>query len=302
MTKRKRKSITYLLRGNAPKDIIAAKARTQDLLNYYWDEHAALSRQRHLIRDEIGEALITACTSDYTFNHWQRSVKYRYSLHPLCTIGSTRFAGGRFNYGEDINAELSSFPALYIAIDKDTALQEHLGQNENNTTPGLSPREAALTNPISETTVSISGKLDKIFDLTCSDNLSAFIKLIKKFKLPYQLIKQAEKLNINKSKIISTKAKLHADLLNPNWREKPVRYDIPANSQIFGHLVYIAGIEGILYPSKLTRKNCLAIFTHNFNQSDSWIQLDDEAPDKLVPKKIDEANWRLCDLNHDDII
>jgi len=301
MSKRQGKSFRYLLRGNSAKDIQAAEKLSRDLLYYYWSEHAELARQRNEIQDEIRNILIQSCRSDYEFTRWQRGVKYKYCLHPLCTLGSLSFIGGRFNYGSSINAEIPFFPALYIAEDKDTALQEHLGQEARNSNANLSPREAALANPSSETIVSLSGKLDKVFDLTCDDNLVQFVRLLKAFKLPTRLVNQAEKLRIPKSSIIQTKSRLVKDLLNPDWREKPSNYDIPANSQIFSYLIYLAGIEGILYPSTLTKKSCLVVYPSNFEKSDSFIQIDDEPPHKSVPTRIDESNWQLCDMGADAV-
>src|SRR5207253_1985063 len=85
-------------------------------------------------------------------------------------------------------------------------------------------------------------------------------------------------------------------LLNPNWRNVPTLCDIPANSQIFGQLVLNAGIEGILYPSKLTGDHCLAIFPVNFAGSSSYVELGADAPTKLLgPRRIDAGNWESCD-------
>ncbi len=101
--------------------------------------------------------------------------------------------------------------------------------------------------------------------------------------------------------IIKSPGKLLESLLIPNWRDIPSRYDIPANSQIFGHLVSMSGIEGILYLSKLTYEPCLAIFVHNFFGTESYIQLDDEPPHKKVPTRIDGRNWRTCELSPNEI-
>ena len=88
----------------------------------------------------------------------------------------------------------------------------------------------------------------------------------------------------------------------PNWRVNSVDWDIPANPQIFGHLISLAGIEGILYPSKLTKKKCLAIFPHNFANTDSYVCLDDEPPQQTVPIRIDSKNWRISELEPKDIL
>ena len=96
--------------------------------------------------------------------------------------------------------------------------------------------------------------------------------------------------------VIKTVSKLLESLLDPNWRVMPSNYDIPANSQIFGHICYTAGIEGILYPSKLTKKPCLAIFPTNFNNSDSYVQLDGDLPHKNIIAKIDRSNYHKCEI------
>ncbi len=188
-----------------------------------------------------------------------------------------------------------------MATDKDTALQEHLGQQNNNESK-LTPREVALTNPASETIVSVSGQLDKVFDLTNEKNLFPFTKIINKFVISNKLALMAKKLRIPKPEIIKTPTKLLKTFLDPNWRERPNNFDIPSNSQIFGHLVYTAGIEGILYPSKFTDKLCLAIYPRNFPNTDSFILIDDELPHNKVPKRIDGTNWRICELNANEII
>lgn len=294
-------SIEYLLEQGNLEGLKAAKQRAGKLSKYYWNEYSELARQRNAVKEELEQALIQSCISDYEFKHWQRAVKYKYGLHPLSTLGSLSWVGGRFNIGEEINSEVTSFPALYLASDKDTALQEHLGQQETSKKSKLTPRELALTNPSSETIVSVSGCLDKVFDLTEVKNLTLFVNLIKNFVLSGGLKAQAKQLNLPVS-IMKTTSQLLSNLLIPEWRLLPVNMDIPSNSQIFGHLIYSAGIEGILYPSKLTKKPCLAIFPRNFSNTDSTIYLDDEVPHKAVPKKVDSKNWRVCELSFEDIL
>ena len=67
-----------------------------------------------------------------------------------------------------------------------------------------------------------------------------------------KLIALAKKLTIDTPTIVKTTKQLTETLLSYNWQLLPANYDVPANSQIFGHIIYIAGIEGILYhPSSL---------------------------------------------------
>ncbi len=182
-------------------------------------------------------------------------------------------------------------------------MQEHLGQVDF---PGsqLTAAEMALVNPSSETIVSISGQLDTVFDLTQANNLIGFVELIKHFTLSDELLffPKTKKLIIPKLEIINTPQLLLESLLDPKWRLLPSNYDVPSNSQIFGHLIYQAGIEGIIYPSKFTNELCLIIFPHNFPGTDSYLLMDDEAPHENVPKRIDSNNWRICDLAFNELV
>lgn len=296
-----KRSVQYLLEAGTLADMQEAKLITAALVKYQWDYYAELARQRNAIQEEIKEALIQTCIS-YEPCKWQRAVKYKYGLHPLSTVGSLTYIGGRFNTGSGVNTEVPNFPALYLAQDKDTALQEHLGQEPATLGSELTPRESALTNPTSETIVSVSGKLDKVFDLTNADNLAPFVEVIKNFTLSDELKAIAKNLQIENPGIVKTAAKLRETLLHHDWRELPNNYDVPSNSQIFGHLVFSSGIEGILYPSKLTEKPCLAVFPRNFFGTDSYIMLDDETPHPKVPRRIDGSNWRVSEWGANEII
>ncbi len=78
-------------------------------------------------------------------------------------------------------------------------------------------------------------------------------------------------------------------------------YDVPSGSQIFGQLIYFAGVEGILYTSKLTGKDCLAIYPDNFGKSDSFIELDDDPPSPKVPTRLDSENFKICHLPFNEL-
>lgn len=294
----KKREISYLLESGTLADLRKAKSDTEKLLKYQWMYYSELAQQRSEIQDKIRDALIQTAIA-YEINNWQRAVKYKYGLHPLSTVGSLTFIGGRFNTGKGVNTEVPVFSGLYIAQDKDTALQEHLGQISNAN--GLTPREVALTNPSSESIVSISGKFDKIFDLTNYENLEPFVKLINKFKISKGLKIIAHELGLPNPEIIKTSKKLGETLLIPDWRTVPANFDVPSNSQIFGHLITLAGIEGILYPSKLTKKPCLVVYPQNFVATDSYLELDDDTPHYKVPKRLNSTNWRICELTPEEI-
>jgi len=281
-------------------DINLRKKRMENLLEYQWRLYSELARQRNEIQDQIKKVLIQSCLSNYEFHHWQRAVKYKYGLHPFSTVGSLSYIGGRFNTGKGVNSEVPHFPALYLAKNKDTALQEHLAQ-EKPKAGCLTSREIALTNPSSETIISVSGHMDKVFDLRTHKSLESLVKLFKHFTLSNDLIKLGKDLKITTPTVINTAKSLLGALLSLHWRREPAISDIPSNSQIFGHLVYSGEIEGILYPSKFTHQPCLALFPRNCYKTDSFIKIDDETPHKNVPDVINSSNWRMCDLKFEEI-
>jgi hypothetical protein len=298
--KKKSKAVTYLLEKSNLADMKAAREWTEKLLDYHWKFYFELAYQRNQNSEKIKDALNESCISNFEFSDWQRAVKYKYSLHPLCTAGSITFIGGRFNTGRDINSQIPEFQCLYVTIDKDTALQETLGQ-EPPKNKNLSPQEMALSNPQSETIVAVRGRLDKVIDLRKPKNLKKLIAVLKTFKLSKEIKRLAKEANLDEPMIIKTEKALLDTVLEGHWRDKPVNFDIPANSQIFGYLVFLAGIDGIIYPSKLTKKDCLAIFPKNFENGESFVELTDEPPNEKVPRRIDASNWKISEATSDEL-
>jgi len=130
---RKPGSITYILEQGSVEGLIANKERMKALLRYWWDHYSALSYQRNQVEDRLHQALLEACTSNYYFEGWQRVVAYKYSFDPLSTVGSIIDIGGRFNTGKEVNPSIPFFPALYLASDRTTALEEKYGVIDSDT-------------------------------------------------------------------------------------------------------------------------------------------------------------------------
>lgn len=268
-------------------DIVKSKKLYEDLVEFHWRYYFELAFQRNKIRDELNASLRDAA-APFEFSQWQRIVKYKYSLDPLSATGSLSDPGGRFNIGAIDTTRYPMFPALYLAADKGTALAEVLGREKD--VGSLTPEELALTKPDSISAVSVSGKLDAVLDIRVSGNLSEFVNLIKTFRLSRPLIVEARRLRFP-VQLIATVAELKRVLMLDNWRNWPMLYDVPAGGQIFGGIAVDAGIEGILYESVLTGKKCLAVFPQNFQNSSSYVELDDPAPSDYVRTRMDSSNF-----------
>ncbi len=276
-----------LLESGRISDIVRSKKFYEDLVEFHWRYYSELAFQRKKIREQLNSSLRGAA-SGFQFLRWQRVVKYKYSLDPLSAKGSLSDPGGRFNVGAIDPTRYPMFPALYLASDKGTALAEVLGRDKN--VGSLTPEELALTKPDSISAVSVSGKLESVLDVRASSNLSTLVNLIKSFRLSKPLILEARRLGFP-LQLITTEAELKSVLMYDNWRNWPLLYDVPAAGQIFGGIAVDAGIEGILHDSALTGKECLAVFSQNFVNSTSYIQLDDPAPSDDVRPRLDSTNF-----------
>jgi hypothetical protein len=87
-------------------------------------------------------------------------------------------------------------------------------------------------------------------------------------------------------RLVATADELHNSFMLENWREYPSVVNTPANSQLFGHLLSVAGFEGALFSSTRTGKGNLVLFTRQFKNSASLVRV-------LNPP----TNARCCELS-----
>jgi hypothetical protein len=273
------KRVSYNLDQFTLADIKQGKERQKVFSRIYWDRDSEFAYQRSLIKDEIKAALVAAAIKPFTFTGYQRTVKYKWSEDPLSNEGSLKDGGGRFNIGDIDPTRFPVFPALYLAEDKDTAIQE-MFQCEPVGKGGLTARELALNKSDSITIVSVYGSLETIIDLYNPEQLQGFVDLIKNFNTTVSLKSELKKLGDEKSHVKTVEELLSA-LYEPNWRSMAMHLDLPCASQVFGQLVVDAGIEGIRYKSKFTGKPCLAIFPQNFMEPDSFVNIMGEYPPSI---------------------
>jgi RES domain-containing protein len=238
---------------------------------------------------QLLDALRSQTLPSYAFESWSRIVDYRYSLDPLSNAGSLKGDGGRFNIGAELSpGTFTPFPALYVAEDYETAFNERFGRAEKRKTRTLSAEELALRAPGSFTQVRLNGNIEQVIDVGDLDALKPFIDILRDFPVPRVVLQAARQLGLRQTSwLIRSASLLQRKLLDPNWRLVPVQFDLPANSQIFARLAVAAGLHGILYPSsKQSGKRCMALFTQNWSNSRSFVEISDPVPREAKRRQI----------------
>lgn len=266
---------------------LAAKTHLDTLQRALYFELEPL-RQRNEAR--LRDALLSQTLSSFEFDGWSRIVDYRYGLEPLSVAGSLKAEGGRFNIGSELSpAAFTAIPALYVAEDYETAFRERLAGPSSVKSGDLSAQELALRSPGSFTQVRLRGLIENLLDIGNLETLRAFASVLREFPIPRDVRQLARKLGLRPPPwLIRSPVTLQRQLLHPNWRMLPQQFDLPANSQIFGRIAAAAGIHGILYPSsRHVAKRCIALFPQNWPESNSFIEVTDQAPEGAHLTRID---------------
>ena len=245
-------------------DVIRLRHSQRELVEYHHQSYFELAFQRSQVFDKIKTTLLEIAEPDYEFRDYFRAVEWCYSLQPLSYRGNLLSVGGRFNIGDIDKKLFPPFPALYFSEDFETSTKELFGglskkyKQENE-----DPYFNALATQDSVTLVKLRGGLSSVIDLTKSEKFGRFVNLITDFKISPQLKTMAKNLKLPQPDVIRTPSVFLKSVLESDWRKAPMLVDVPSNSQIFGQLVFESGISGILYPSRLTEKKCLAVFPFN---------------------------------------
>lgn len=263
-----------LLEYFTDEEALGWRAKSEDVQRYHYLWWFELEGQRAAHQPKLIDALrsITGITVD--LSGWGRALQYKYSDSPLSCVGSLKWVGGRFNYGVDIDSSrYAPFPALYLAEDMETGLRELQGLTRDNTRNGLNSGELDLCARNGVAWVSVSGNVSNVFDLTHAGNLEGVAEIISTFKLSKAVRDVEKKLSIAPVRLISTAEELFNSFMLENWRELPTVVNTPANSQLFGHLLSIAGFEGALFSSTRTGNKNLALFPRQFKNSASLVRV-----------------------------
>ena len=270
-------------------DIEQWRVKQASLFDFQWEGYSYYANERSKLADKIQKSLIKGAIN-FEFDKWSRVLTQKYNNNPLSAAGSRLHSiGGRFNFGQIDPTKYPPFSCLYIASDHDTAMAEKFSSNASDKS-GIR-REEFAGSLVSYSLTRLSGKLDLVLDVTDKKALSPFINVIKKIPVPDELKKKAKKLKLPEPQNVRTWTQLKNVLRNHDWAAQPSLLTIPSSSQIFGHIVYNAGIQAILYRSKHTGKLCLGVFPENFEDKSGYLKLADPAP-KGVQTELSKKTWR----------
>lgn len=261
----------------------ADAGRLREFQQFYF---GSLASQRAGVRERLKAALLKEA-KPCKISLWARIVDFQYSTEPLSAEGSLCYVGGRYNVGNIDPSRFPPFQALYIAKDFDTAYREKFGAEHATRNKGVTPEEMFLAKTKSWTKLAISGELDRVFTMD-EASLKKFIELTKSFRLPKELLAMAADLHLGPPmpNVISTAKSLVISLSRQDWRNLPVGFDIPSNSQVMGELAKAAGIQAIRFRSSRAGGWCLAIFPENLDDRRSYIEIADKVPSGVKISRI----------------
>jgi hypothetical protein len=263
-----------LLEYFTDEEALGWRAKSADVQNYHYLWWFELEAQRAVHQQPLIDAVRSTPAVTVDLSGWGRAIQYKYSDSPLSCVGSLKWVGGRFNYGVDIDSSrYAAFPALYLAEDMETGLREMQGLTRESARNGLTAGELDLCAKNGVAWIAVAGKVSNIFDLTRPDSLEGVARIISTFTLS-KAVRDAEKrLSAAPLRLITTAEELLISFMLENWREFPTVVNTPANSQLFGHLLSIAGFEGALFSSTRTGNKNLVLFPRQFKNSTSLVRV-----------------------------
>ncbi len=277
-------------------ELIAWRAKSQDVQAYHYLWFFELEAQRATSQQQLLSALRSVPGVQVDLAGWGRAIQYKYSDRPLSCIGSLKWVGGRFNYGIDIDtSRFTPFPALYLAQDMETGLREMHGLTRENSRAGLTASELNLCAANGVAWIAVSGETHNVFDLTHAQNLKRFADVIATFKLSKTVRQVEKKLGAAPLRLIASAAELRDSFMLESWREFPSMMNTPANSQLFGHLLCLAGFEGVLFSSTRTGQRNLALFTRQFKNSSSIVRVLNP-PSSVSGWELNASTYKMLEI------
>ena len=265
------------------KEISQDRELFREFYSYLRDER---QKKEELLRQALFEQ-----SSSWTDNLC-RIVQFRFSQDPLCTYGSLK-KSGRFNCGKHQDI-VTPFPALYLASDHETAMEEKFPSNFQTARGLLSDKELSL-DVRNHSFFNVKVSFQKTLDLRKRNSLKGFFSIILKFKIPTHIKNRITRTNSKRKP--SNKVKLSvikefevflATVFDPLHKEIEVYLQHPSNPQWLGHYCQLAGIEAIIYPSIRSCGHNLAVFPEALE------------PESFVEILCENESLKRYQMNHDN--
>lgn len=260
----------------------------------FWEDYwVFLSREREKLIDDIKDSIFGARSGALEIQKLSRIVEGLYGHDPLCTVGSLKAPGGRFNFGQ-ISSSIISFHALYLAENYQTAFcEKYIYRDDEKLADGLTPTDLHFEEPNTNVHCKVNIYLENYLDLRNQGTLIEFLSVISKIEPSEELQAKAFKLKMGRLSTAKTEEKLLKNVFESNYKQWGTWFDQPSNSQWIGHYAKLAGLQAIAYPScRNTSGYNLAVFTENFENTDAYIEITD--PVSFIDptrKRIDSSNF-----------
>lgn len=260
----------------------------------FWEDYwGFLAREREKHIDDIKDSIFSSKSGELEVKKLSRIVEGLYGHDPLCTIGSIKSAGGRFNFGQ-ISSSIISFQSLYLAENYQTAFcEKYLYREDEKLADGLIPTDLHFEEPSTNVHCKVDVYLQNFLDLRVKGTLENFLSVISKIEPTEELQVRAFKLKMGRLSTTKTEEKLLKNIFESNYKQWGTWFDQPSNSQWIGHYAKLAGLQAIAFPScRNTAGYNLAIFTENFDNSDAVIEITDQVS-FIDPtrKRVDNSNF-----------
>jgi hypothetical protein len=177
----------------------------------------------------------------------------------------------------------------------ETGLREMQGLTREDSRAGLTASELNLCAANGVAWIAVSGETYNIFDLTHARNLELFADVIANFKVSKAVRDAEKKLAALPLRLIATATELRDSFMLESWREFPSMLNTPANSQLFGHLLCLAGFEGVLFSSTRTGNRNLALFTRQLKNSASVVRVLNP-PSSVAGWELNANNYKTVEM------
>lgn len=79
--------------------------------------------------------------------------------------------------------------------------------------------------------------------------------------------------------------------MQEGWREWPMHYDVPSNSQYLGQVAWAVGLEAVHFPSSKGDGHCLAVYPENFKNSNSFVEIEGQCPVGVTHRRLDQGTF-----------